>query len=98
MKDLIDVAGYPTTAGSRAVARDAQPATSDTTCMAGARAQDVRIVGKTNLVELAFGVSGINPWYGTPANPIDPTRIPGGSSYGSAVAVAAGEADVRVRF
>ena len=62
--------------------------------MAGARAQDVRIVGKTNLVELAFGVSGINPWYGTPANPIDPTRIPGGSSCGSAVAVAAGEADV----
>jgi amidase len=46
------------------------------------------------LHELALGVTGVNPWYGTPVNPLDPTRVPGGSSSGSAVAVATGEADV----
>jgi len=51
-------------------------------------------VGRTNLHELAFGVTGVNPWYGTPVNPLDPTRVPGGSSSGSAVAVATGEADI----
>jgi amidase len=51
-------------------------------------------VGKTNLHELALGVTGINPWYGTPVNPLDPGLVPGGSSSGSAVAVATGEADV----
>jgi amidase len=51
-------------------------------------------VGRTNLHELALGVTGINPWYGTPVNPLDPMRVPGGSSSGSAVAVAVGEADV----
>ena len=52
------------------------------------------IVGRTNLHELALGVTGINPWYGTPVNPLDPDPRPGGSSSGSAVAVATGEADV----
>src|SRR5438034_49487 len=60
----------------------------------GARAAGVRIVGKTNLHELAFGTSGINPWFGTPTNPLDPGLVPGGSSSGSAVAVATDEADV----
>jgi amidase len=94
VKDLIDVAGVPTTAGSRVVAETAGPATVDAACMAGARAAGARIVGKTNLVELAFGGSGINPHYGTPVNPLDPALVPGGSSSGSAVAVATGEADV----
>ncbi len=53
-----------------------------------------RVVGKANLHELADGGSGINPWYGTPTNPQDATRIPGGSSSGSAVAVAVGEAEL----
>lgn len=94
VKDLIDVAGVPTTAGCKAVADEAAPAESDAACLAGARAAGARIVGKTNLHELAFGVTGENPWYGTPVNPLDPGLVPGGSSSGSAVAVASGEADV----
>ena len=94
VKDLIDMEGEPTTAGCRAVADRAVPAPRDAACMAGARAAGARIVGRTNLHELALGVTGINPWYGTPVNPLDPTLVPGGSSSGSAVAVAVGDADV----
>jgi amidase len=94
VKDLIDIAGVPTTAGCKALAQTAGPATSDAACMAGARAADAAIVGKANLHELAFGASGVNPWFGTPVNPLDPGLLPGGSSSGSAVAVAEGSADV----
>ena len=94
VKDLIDMAGLPTTAGCRAVADEANPATADAPCLAGARAAGARIVGKTNLHELAFGASGLNQWFGNPANPLDPGRVPGGSSSGSAVAVGSGDADV----
>jgi amidase len=94
VKDLIDMVGEPTTAGCRAVAEHAVPAARDAACLAGARAAGARIVGRTNLHELALGVTGINPWYGTPVNPLDPALVPGGSSSGSAVAVATGEADV----
>jgi amidase len=97
IKDLIDVAGSVTTAGSRALA-DAEPARSDAHCLTEIRrreqAGDLWLVGKTNLHELAYGTTGINPWFGTPENPLDPALIPGGSSSGSAVAVATGEADV----
>jgi amidase len=94
VKDLIDMAGQPTTAGCRAVARRAVPAQRDATCLAGARAAGARVVGRTNLHELALGVTGVNPWYGTPVNPLDPALVPGGSSSGAAVAVATEEADV----
>jgi amidase len=98
VKDLIDMAGLPTTAGSHAVADDATPATADAACLAGFRAAerrgDARLAGKTNLHELAYGISGINRAFGTPVNPADPRRVPGGSSSGSATAVGAGEADV----
>lgn len=94
VKDIIDVQGVPTTAGSRAVAKTAQPATTDAPCLAGARAAGSRIVGKANLHELAVLPIGTNPWFGTPVNPLDPALIPGGSSSGSAVAVATDEADV----
>jgi amidase len=94
VKDLIDVEGVPTTAGSRAVAVTAGPAPRDAPCMAGARAAGATLVGKVNLHELAFGASGVNPYFGTPVNPLDHDRVPGGSSSGSAVAVADGDADV----
>ena len=94
VKDLIDVAGVPTTGGSRALAATAAAAERDARCLAGARAAGARIVGKANLNELAFGASGVNEYFGTPVNPLDPGRVPGGSSSGSAVAVAGGEADL----
>lgn len=94
VKDLIDMEGELTTAGCRAVATRAAPAARDAACLAGARAAGARIVGRANLHELALGVTGVNPWFGTPVNPLDPTRVPGGSSSGSAVAVATDEADV----
>ncbi len=98
VKDLIDMVGVPTTSGSRVIAATATPAASDAACLAGTRvaeaAGQATIVGKTNLHELAFGVTGINPWFGTPVNPLDSRLVPGGSSSGSAVAVAAGDADV----
>jgi amidase len=93
VKDLIDMAGVPTTAGSRVVADAAVPAAGDAACLAGLRAAGAQIVGKTNLHELALGVTGINPWFGTPENPLDASLAPGGSSSGSAVAVAAGLVD-----
>ncbi|WP_433467175.1 amidase [Spirillospora sp. CA-128828] len=94
VKDAIDVAGLPTTAGCRAVAERAGPAASDAPVVASARAQGARITGKVNLTELCMVADGVNPWTGTPVNPLDPSRVPGGSSSGSAVAVATGEADV----
>jgi len=94
VKDLIDLAGLPTTAGSAALEKTAAPADRDAPCMAGARAAGAVIVGKVNLFELAFGASGVNEYFGTPVNPLDPLRVPGGSSSGSAVAVADGDAEV----
>lgn len=94
VKDCIDVAGTPTTVACQAIADDAQPAAYDAPVVESARRQGARIVGKTNLVELCRHADGVNPWTGTPRNPLDPDRIPGGSSSGSAVAVARGQADV----
>src|SRR3954471_19201846 len=98
VKDLIDMAGVVTAAGCRALPDLGQPAERDAPLLREIRrreaAGEVWIVGKTNLHELAYGVTGINPWFGTPTNPLDPRRMPGGSSSGSAVAVAVGEADV----
>jgi amidase len=94
VKDLIDLVGTPTTAGSRALADSAALAVADAPCLAGARAAGVSIVGKVNLHELAFGASGVNHYFGTPVNPLDQARVPGGSSSGSAVAVADDDADI----
>jgi amidase len=94
VKDAIDVAGSPTTAACPVIGDHAVPAERDASIIAVARAQGARIVGKTNLTELCRAADGVNPWTGTPANPLDAERVPGGSSSGSAVAVALGEADV----
>jgi len=94
VKDNIDVAGVPTTAGCRALERIGAPAARDAACLGGLRAAGARLVGKANMHELAMLPLGTNPWFGSPINPLDADRIPGGSSSGSAVAVATGEADV----
>ena len=93
VKDLIDIAGTKTSAGSRLLLSRAEPAREDARCLHRIRERGARIVGKANLHELAFGSTGINHWWGTPVNPIDPSLVPGGSSSGSAVAVALGLAD-----
>jgi amidase len=77
-----------------AVRDRATPATTDALCLAGVRAAGAFIVGKTTLTELCLSPIGDNAVFGTPVNPVAPERIPGGSSSGSAVAVASGEADV----
>src|SRR5579862_4301282 len=94
VKDCIDVAGLPTTVGCPVIAERAGPAGQDAPVVAAARRSGARIVGKTNLTELCWSAAGTNSWSGTPVNPADPQRLPGGSSSGSAVAVALGEADV----
>ena len=95
IKDSIDIAGHPTRSGSRAFA-DAEPATRNAEVVDAILDAGWQIVGKTNLHELAFGVTGINDWTGTPINPQAPDRVPGGSSSGSAAAVAAGLAEIAI--
>ncbi|MGH3170603.1 MAG: amidase, partial [Trebonia sp.] len=89
-----DVAGLRTSAGCQVVAEMTEPAENDAPVGASARAAGARIVGKTTLTELCWSANGVNAWQGTPVNPLDPRRVPGGSSSGSAVAVAVGEADI----
>ncbi|HVB49257.1 MAG TPA: amidase [Burkholderiales bacterium] len=91
VKDLFDVGGDVTRAGSRVLA-DAPPAPSDAPAVARLRAAGAVILGRTNMVEFAFGAVGLNPHYGTPRNPWERKlgRVPGGSSSGAAVAQADG--------
>jgi aspartyl-tRNA(Asn)/glutamyl-tRNA(Gln) amidotransferase subunit A len=87
IKDLFDVAGEPTRAGSRILA-DAASAKADAPVVRRLRAAGAVIVAKTNMSEFAFSGVGMNPHYGTPGNPADRARVPGGSSSGAAVAAA----------
>lgn len=93
VKDLFDVAGQKTQAGSTVMA-ERPAAAQDCPAVARLRAAGGLIAGRTNMVEFAFSGVGINPHYGTPVNPADPKvkRIPGGSSSGAAVSVATGAA------
>jgi len=91
VKDLVDVRGTVTTAGS--VLLPDEPAEVDAPLIGEIRRYGCVVVGKTNLHEWAFGITSNNPHHGTARNPRDPTRIPGGSSGGSAIAVAAGMCD-----
>jgi aspartyl-tRNA(Asn)/glutamyl-tRNA(Gln) amidotransferase subunit A len=88
VKDLFATRGVRTTAGSR-ILKDWVPS-RDAAVVARLRAAGAIIFGKTNLHEFAYGVSNANPWWGVAHNPHDPTRSPGGSSGGSAIAVVAG--------
>jgi Asp-tRNA(Asn)/Glu-tRNA(Gln) amidotransferase A subunit family amidase len=91
VKDLVDVRGTVTTAGS--VLLPPTPARRDAPVVRRLRVHGCVIVGKTNLHEWAFGVTSQNPHYGGVRNPRAPGRVPGGSSGGSAAAVAAGLCD-----
>ncbi|HEV2643734.1 MAG TPA: amidase [Candidatus Elarobacter sp.] len=90
VKDIIDVAGLPTRAGSSFFRRDPQ---HDAPVVAALRAAGALVIGKTNTHEFAWGITTENPHFGRTANPWDTTRTVGGSSGGSAAAVAAGLAD-----
>jgi len=87
-KDLIDVAGTPTTAGSRVL--PSSPAARDAEVAARLKAAGAISIGKTNLHEFAFGTTSEDSAFGPVRHPLDATRIAGGSSGGSAAAVAAG--------
>lgn len=94
-KDLFDITGIPTTAGSALLA-EAPPAVRDAALVGRLRDLGMVTIGKTNLSEFAFSGLGINRHFGTPVNPLDPARVPGGSSSGAAVAVATGIAPLAV--
>ena len=92
VKDSIDIQGVKTISGSRAL-EDTAPAARNAEVVEHILNADCKITAKTNLHELAFGITGINHAYGTPVNPKYPELIPGGSSSGSAAVVASGEVD-----
>jgi aspartyl-tRNA(Asn)/glutamyl-tRNA(Gln) amidotransferase subunit A len=96
IKDLFDVAGEPTRAGSKVLAEEAAPAKADATIVQRLRAAGAVIVAKTNMTEFAFSGIGANPHFGTPGNPCDRTRVPGGSSAGAPISVADGMCDVAI--
>lgn len=89
VKDLFDVAGLPTTAGSSLYA-DAAPATTDAEAIRRLHAAGAVLVATLNMDEFAYGFATINARHGTTRNPHDPARLAGGSSGGSAAAVAGG--------
>lgn len=96
VKDLFDVAGEVTRAGSKILAEEGKPATADAPVVQRLRAAGAVIVAKTNMTEFAFSGIGANPHFGTPGNPRDRTRVPGGSSSGAAVAVGDGLCDIAI--
>ena len=94
VKDLFDIAGYRTGAGNPDWLRTHEPAAHTAPAVERLLQAGADIVGKTLTDELAYSLNGENHHYGTPLNPASPDRIPGGSSCGSAVAVAAGLCDI----
>ena len=92
-KDLFDVAGVVTGYGNPDWARTHPPAVANAVCVGALLQAGAHLRGKTKTVELAYGLTGENVWHGTPTNPAAPDRFPGGSSCGSAAAVAAGLVD-----
>lgn len=95
IKDLFDVEGEITLAGTAAL-DDSAPAAADAPVVGRLKAAGAVLVGRTNMTQFAFSAVGINPLFGTPGNPWDRNRIPGGSSSGAAVSVADGMATAAV--
>lgn len=96
IKDLFDVAGEVTRAGSRLLAKQGSPATASAPVVKRLTSAGAVIVAKTNMTEFAFSGVGANPHFGTPGNPADRARIPGGSTSGGGVAVADGMCEIAI--
>lgn len=88
IKDLFNVYGLPTVAGTRARLPALWP--PEAVAVTRLRAAGAVVIGKTNMHEIALGITGENPWTGDVRNPVDPSRMSGGSSSGSAAAVRMG--------
>lgn len=95
VKDLLDMAGEVSAAGSKVLA-ERPPAAQDAPVVARLDEAGAVFLGRTNMTELAYSGIGINPHFGTPPCALDETRVPGGSSSGSGVAVALGLAAAAV--
>ncbi|WP_201285499.1 amidase [Chelativorans xinjiangense] len=96
VKDIFDVAGYRTGCGCPLKLAESEAKVATAPAIQRVFDAGARFVGKTHTDELAWSLYGMNPHFGTPVNPAAPDRIPGGSSSGSAVAVAAGLADIGI--
>lgn len=96
IKDLFDVAGEVTRAGSKVFAEEGKPAAADAPVVRRLRAGGAVIIAKTNMSEFAYTGIGANPHFGTPGNPADRKRVPGGSSSGAAVAAADGMCEIAI--
>ena len=94
VKDLFDIKGMPTTAGNPTWSQTHDIPQATSSVVETLLAHGAIFVGKTVTDELAYSLNGNNKHYGTPVNPVTPDRLPGGSSSGSAVAVAACDADI----
>ena len=92
VKDIIDVAGIPTGVGNPDVLATASPAAQHAEVVRRLLGAGAAVIGKAHTDEFAYSLSGTNAHYGTPHNPAAPGRVPGGSSSGSAAAVASGVA------
>ncbi|RWE61197.1 amidase [Mesorhizobium sp.] len=96
VKDIYDVAGYRTGCGNPQKHREASPASATAPAVQALLDSGARFVGKTQTDELAFSLMGLNAHFPSPVNPAAPDRVPGGSSSGSAAAVAGGLADIAI--
>lgn len=96
IKDLFDVKGEVTRAGSKVLASRGKPAEADAVIVQRLREAGAVIVAKTNMTEFAYSGLGANPHFGTPGNPADRKRVPGGSSSGAAVAVGDGIGEIAI--
>lgn len=94
VKDEIDMTPYPTTVGTSFLGKT--PAQEDATVVARLRSAGALLIGKTNMHEIGINVTGLNPHHGTTRNPYNPAHFTGGSSSGSATAVAAGFVPVAI--